>query len=310
MISPTDTALVSIADMYLFYNVKDHAFSHTLSDPRAHVVSGEALAEKWSPRDLDINEAWRNAKGIGLFSLSGLHFARKGISFNYYDVGANVGMTTIAEAIFLQRCGLSSKVFAFEPGPVYDLLAKAVEVNRLSEVIRPMRVAAADTTGKLTFHVTPAQSPASSLVQAAVSRAEVERSETITVDAIKLDDLIFQQPQTGALIKIDAEGADFKVLAGLSKTMAKKPCVIQIEFFPGIVESYLADSAGALLEISKSFEIWEVEGNTIKSINPTMLGFAELVSRTRKHAMPATDLMFFPKSLPGLKDLLARMIYN
>lgn len=302
-------AVVSVADMYLHYYKNDNAFKYALTDERAKVVDAREIKKLWNAGDLTVDDVWVHGKGIGLFTILGLHFARRGISFNYYDVGANIGMTTIAEAIFYQRCSLTSKVFALEPGPVHDLLTKSIAANGLSEFVTPVKAAASSRNGQVVFHITPMQSPASSMIRAAVSRPEVEKTEPVIVEAIRLDGLINAQNESGALIKIDAEGADFQVLDGLTETMASRPSAVQIEFFPSLMETY-TDPLLRLTELSKRFEVWEVSGNTLQSINPTPLGFIELINRTKRRQMPATDLMLIPKNLPGLEEVLSRMIQN
>ncbi len=132
-ISP-EVALVSLAELYLYFFRRDHSFEHTLGDPRTREITEDQITDAWAPNSARSNEAW-TARGLGPLSLASIHYWRKPIDFHYLDVGAHVGMTTIGRAIFYKRCGHDNRIFAFEPGEVFPLLQKAVNANRVSDIV-------------------------------------------------------------------------------------------------------------------------------------------------------------------------------
>jgi FkbM family methyltransferase len=137
---------------------------------------------------------------MGLFSLASIHFWRHGIPFDYLDVGANVGMTTFAQSIFYKRCGKPNRVHAFEPGNIYPLLRRSAVTNNLNDVLC-VNMAASDGKGEVTFYLTPKQSPAGSLIKAAVSRREVQQTRAIKVQTITLDEYIETEIGQGTAIR-------------------------------------------------------------------------------------------------------------
>jgi FkbM family methyltransferase len=140
--------------------------------------------------------------------------------------------------VFTKRCGRANKVYAFEPGEVFNLLSRAVQINHIADMTTCIRAAAADVAGKVDFHLTPAQSPASSLLKAAVARPNVIETRATTVDAVRLDDFVTAlRPAAGMLVKIDAEGADLQVLDGMADTLRQRLCCLQMEFFPALIQS-------------------------------------------------------------------------
>ena len=62
---------------------------------------------------------------------------------------------------------------------------------------------------------------------------------TTTIDACLYSTRIV----AGLLVKIDAEGADLKVMAGMTEALSRKACVVQIELYPALVVSDIAYSA-------------------------------------------------------------------
>lgn len=300
--------LVSIEDMFIYYNRNDDAFTYALTDPRAAVVLAETAGQRWHPGDASVDDAWPS-KGMGLFSLCAIHMWNHNLDFTYYDVGANVGMTTIAQAIFFRRCGRSNRTIAFEPGPIHYALSQSIALNGLDGAVTLHKAAASDTVGEVTFHVTPDQSPASSMLSAAVGREGVVSTNAVRVLSVKLDDIIATQDAPHALIKIDAEGADFRVISGLSKALSSRYVIMTIEFFPELVETY-TDPVKRLLALSTDYEIFEVDGTCLKPILPNEQNIEGMIVKTKQRPMPATDLMFLPKKLPHLSVLRARLCDN
>ena len=304
---PRSQALVQIAGLYILYYRDDHSFTYALKDPRAKEVSHEDIRPLWTNGDVRVAEAWA-LKGMGLFALISMHFWEQLIDFEYIDVGANYGMTTVALGGFYKRCGRNNRIYAFEPGEVFALLQETVRLNRLDDMTTCIRAALSDQAGEVEFHLTPAQSPASSLLSAAVQRAGIVETRSVTVEVRRLDDFVSTIRYTAGLaVKIDAEGADFKVLRGMPKIRATKHAVIQIEFFPMLIDSY-ADPARELIELAKQYVMIDV-GDTTNTLiaNSEIPGF---VARVRAKPVPSTDILLIPYNLPAIKTLTTRILNN
>ncbi len=146
------------------------------------------------------------------------------------DVGANVGLLTLACA---RATGPSGRVHAFEPEPgARRQLEKTVALNGLSWVeIHP--VAAGGEPGTLQFNVSPIIGH-SSLYRLPDSETHLGRG--IDVQVVRLDDIV--SPGTPFdVVKIDVEGAELDVLAGMSAHIAANPRIAIIaEFGPSHLE--------------------------------------------------------------------------
>ena len=252
--SKVDVALLSLAELYLYVYRRDHAFHHILADPRAKEIEEGDIVDLWRANSLTLGEAWA-VKGLGPMCLASIHYWQKQIDFACIDVGANIGMTAIIFAIFHKRCGRANRIFAFEPGEVFPLPEKSMEVNRVSDIVTCVQAAASDMSGTAQFYLTPAQSPASSLLAAAVHRPEVTLHKPVVVKTVTLDEFLDARERTSGIVaKIDAEGADFKVLDGMKKTISDRLCTVQIEFFPSLIDTY-ADAVARLASLTADFHL-------------------------------------------------------
>ncbi len=142
----------------------------------------------------------------------------------FIDVGANVGYLSAVGAALVGRRG---QVHSFEPVPAYfEKLCRLVDLNPAYNIIaNPF--AAGEVSSALTIYVTrePGQS---TLVHSYKAKSEIV--DQIEVPVVRLDAYI-ERHKLGrvALIKIDAEGFEFPILAGLRgyfETTGERPAII------------------------------------------------------------------------------------
>ncbi len=128
-----------------------------------------------------------------------------------FDVGANIGYF----ACLIANHYPESQVHAFEMGSEnLRLLQRNVELNRLRNIITTC-CAISDTSGK----VKVVDSPVGNAVLKIIDN-EVNGYDLIQVDSISLDDYCFQKNVNPDIIKIDVEGAEMKVLQGMSRILS------------------------------------------------------------------------------------------
>ncbi len=129
------------------------------------------------------------------------------------DVGANIGF----HALVMARCvGSAGRVHAVEPEPRnFRLLARAVEEAGYRQV-RLHQVAAARAAGRVPLYLAGGNRGDHRLSPAAEPRSHV------TVMTVSLDDLLREEARID-LIKIDVQGAEVEVLAGLARILSGSP---------------------------------------------------------------------------------------
>ena len=143
---------------------------------------------------------------------------------------------------------------------------------------------------------------------AAVNRPGVVERAVTTVEALTIDAFLDGQGQSpGLLVKIDTEGADFKVLDGMKRRLSDCLCTIQIEFFPSLLGLY-SDPVGRLLSLALDFEIIHLVHGQSRRILPNRRSLDHFVAQVGALPSPATDIFLVPKRLPGAEELIARII--
>jgi FkbM family methyltransferase len=126
------------------------------------------------------------------------------------DGGAHVGLYTVLAARGVGQEGL---VLAFEPDP-YNLAALEVNVRRAGGQARVVPKALGAEPGEASFHISRG-TIGSSLV-ARGDTASVRTVEVTSVDA----ELARENPRA-LLVKLNVEGAEPRVLAGMRRTLAR-----------------------------------------------------------------------------------------
>ena len=125
----------------------------------------------------------------------------------FVDVGANVGMHTLAAA---KAVGGAGRVIAIEPyATTAELLKKTIWLNGFGNIVEVHQVAASDEEGERTLYLggTSGHHSLFPLGEASAGDGQV-KVQVATVDQIT------SQMTAATLIKIDAEGAELEVMAG------------------------------------------------------------------------------------------------
>ena len=152
------------------------------------------------------------------------------------DVGANSGMYTL----MMQSLAPGARIFAFEPHPkTFRLLQEKATLPNVTLVNQAM---GAESGGMMLFDMAAEDGS----TQASLSRDAVALfSNQIVEHAIHcttLDDFIAEHSiNTIALLKIDTEGNDLKVLKGAAQAITAR-CIlaIQFEFIPANIATHVS----------------------------------------------------------------------
>lgn len=142
-----------------------------------------------------------------------------------YDVGANIGYTTI----LLARCvGAEGKVFAFEPLPAnLERLRANLALNGLEARVTVAPVAASRETRSAPFLVH--DSGGMGKVEGSAGRDEPYR-DRITVETIDLDAFVYARGNPApSLIKMDIEGGEVLALSGMRALLRQERPILLIE---------------------------------------------------------------------------------
>jgi FkbM family methyltransferase len=140
----------------------------------------------------------------------------------FYDIGANVGFFTTLAA---RLVGTGGHVYGFEP---FEESAAAADANARRngfEQVTILPVAVSDRSGTAALSLA-----GSSIHFRLLSDAEAasDGAKSTPVEVVSIDDLVAGgSVRPPDLVMIDAEGAEFEVLAGMRKTIEKaRPTIL------------------------------------------------------------------------------------
>ncbi len=147
----------------------------------------------------------------------------------FLDVGANIGFYT---ALAAKRVGPSGKIIALEPDPEsHTFLKQTIAANHATNVIA-LPIAAAATRGRLNLFVSADNRGDNRLYQPDATTAT--DWQPVEVETAPVDELLEQRGiEHVDLIKIDVQGAEGGVIAGLERTIRRSPgLLLMTEFWP------------------------------------------------------------------------------
>lgn len=170
------------------------------------------------------------------------------------DIGANVGLYT---AIAGLGVGHSGRVIAFEPEPEsFRFLQSTVNVNKLTNTL-VIQAAASSENGKTRLFTSSDNRGDHRMYPSEKADGSVE------VEMLRPDDYLESQGVAAAdIIKIDVQGFEGHVIAGLERTIRRSPrLVVLMEFWPQGLSSAGTDP-DELLHLLDEFGLALYEVNT------------------------------------------------
>lgn len=143
-----------------------------------------------------------------------------------YDVGANIGYISM---ILARRVTKTGKVFSFEALPDnHERFAINLEASGFGDHVQLIEAAVVEETGTVQFQIGP--SGGMGKAAGSAGRREFSYSGSIEVQAISLDEFVYQQgnppPQ---IVKMDIEGGEVLALPGMKRLLEQARPVVMLE---------------------------------------------------------------------------------
>jgi FkbM family methyltransferase len=170
---------------------------------------------------LDLRESLQRDFLFGLYDQRELALMRRFLEAggDMIDVGAHIGMYTVAAAVQLRGRG---RVLAFEPNPEARRQLEANLALNACDNVAVLPVAVAAEPGEALLHVPATRDPSFS----SLGGGRFAESEPVRVPTATLDDEVVSRGLTPAFVKIDVEGAELDVIAGAEQTLAQQPVLL------------------------------------------------------------------------------------
>jgi FkbM family methyltransferase len=182
------------------------------------------------------------------------------------DVGAKFGYYTV---LFGHAVGVSGHVIAIEPVPSTAVtLRKTIDLNGLTRTTQLVAAAAGDRDDAKVHIVVPACEPKNAAVVAGA------RDGSITVPSVTIDRLTRDLDRLD-IVKIDAEGAEVAILAGMKETIARFKPSIMLEFNAARCQDpikFLCDIMASYPQISSLDFDGNLKPTTVDALVDTRVG--------------------------------------
>jgi FkbM family methyltransferase len=133
------------------------------------------------------------------------------------DIGAHYGAYSL---IMAAKCGQDGQVISFEPDPyARKIFQRNIALNPAVLAPKVEHFACSDRSGKATLYSRGGNSQ-SSLARSAVEFSPEQKSEEFTVDMVSLDAYLSRESiPMPKWVKIDAEGAEIRILKGATQLL-------------------------------------------------------------------------------------------
>jgi len=179
--------------------------------------------------------------------------AREGM--HAIDIGANIGITTVAIAKRIRRGG---KLYSFEPLPEYsNILKENVSSNGL-ENVKVYELAVTDQVGRAPFYQKELSSGI--VFEEGAKKFEVP---TTTIDRFLTEEKIGRMD----LINMDCEGSELLVLRGAEETLSKN----KVKIFCEIHHDFLKQLGQSVEDIVQYLQVLEFQVQSV-SLNDLKTG--------------------------------------
>ncbi len=193
------------------------------------------------PRDLHVSKRIRE-QGIWEPYESALVLQLLGPGDVFVDVGANIGYFSLLAAAAVGEAGA---VHAFEPDPEnFALLQASASLNGLAGIVRARRAALSDRDGQARLFLSEDNLGDHQVFAAGEGR------RSLPISLLRGDDALRREVRRIDLLKVDTQGAEYAVMAGLMPLLQelREPPRILIELTPLSLRQ--AGSSGrALIEL-------------------------------------------------------------
>jgi FkbM family methyltransferase len=192
------------------------------------IPAGYAQGMRWRRSHAYVNGFWLGQHELDVQAA----IARLlGPGDGFVDLGANAGFFLLVAA---RRVGPAGWCVGVDPDPFNcDSIRAQIELNGLAGSCQALQVAAAEAPGTLRFAAGAPGDSTGHLADAAETGAAV-----IDVPATTLDEICATRPGRLALVKVDVEGAEARVLAGAKRVLAdRRPAWLMDVHSPALGES-------------------------------------------------------------------------
>jgi FkbM family methyltransferase len=300
--------LVSNGAFKNFMYMDDLAYTNIPAPQRnqGDLSSSQALQDRACIKQLDLDKylrTWYPSEGDFEHRLLA-HFLKHLPDFMAVDVGCQYGTSAMSTARFIQSFGKGNPILAFDPGKAGQLAHFNIVNNGFEEMIRFFPYAVSDFNGFVLLFQEPGHSENNRIV----NRVDRKKDIAKPVRSVRLEDFLKAEGHSGPVfIKIDTQGAEYEVFKGLGALMTEGMTAGITEYTPWALASRI-DPLTFLEKLVSTHLVLNLGCDHRPDIDPLLsieaIGLSNFSKAIDDSPSRWTDLLFIPRNLPGLAELL------
>lgn len=183
---------------------------------------------------------------------------------DFVDIGANIGFYTIHSAKRMTK----GRVVALEAvKSAYERLIKNIERNNVEQVVSVVRCFVSDKKGMLTMRTIIGMEEYSSASESNIKIHDQDQSfVTEIVNCLTLDEIVCEHQLNPGLIKVDVEGAEYKVLLGAKKCLKEFSPTLIIECSDKLLKG-MGSSSSEIIAYLEDFGYRPLDPHTASDVS-------------------------------------------
>jgi len=213
-----------------------------------------------------------------------------------FDIGANIGYTALLANLTMRP----KRILLIDPNPeALAWAAKNLLLNGFADNCLFNTKIVSDTGGERLQFFTSTVSASGSIFRSNAETADI-MNEFIWVDTITIDQLVTQYEMVPDLLKVDVEGAEYKVLQGARQLASLRKSRFLVELHTR-KDLSMKDNGELILNWAKSvgFKAWYLKVGT------ELISAEAIASRGRCHLLLQPDDWKYPEFLEGVPQKAA-----
>lgn len=221
----------------------------------------------------------------------------------YLEIGCNFGVELVPAAKRIQAACTDFHIGAFDPGEASRLVPRTLVENNIQDIVNFYPIAVSNSMEPVTFYMQPGHSEDNRMVNP---------HETATirkvVDAITVDEYATRNNLNHELIlaKIDTQGGEPEVLAGVRKTRNRMAAIM--EYTPWAIASRRKPE-DFLRELAETHQLVDLGASrdAIKFVGDDFVSFTKDVD---ERGPKWTDLLLLPHSAPDYAKAVLDALFD
>lgn len=226
------------------------------------------------------------------------HFQSHGLNPHILDVGGYIGRFSLESALLVQEGGYHIPIHCFEPGLTGSVIKANLAANGIGQFVSLRAEAASDTNGTAEYKYLP-----NILISGRIGQF-TGATKTRAVKTTRLDTVLSEIGCTeAAIIKIDTEGHEPGVMAGLGAQAHSLPSVCIVEFWPDTLKETVNGLPYADY-IEQNFTVLDIK-SSLYPRHYTPVPDIRQFARDFKAEECNVDLLFVSRAVPDADALVA-----